>query len=68
MAVPGTNNNNPDNTTDADNATAQDVTAPEVDFHGAAIIDDDGNITPITEEMVQKACSELEESRDTEAK
>ncbi len=68
MAVPGTNNNNPENTTDADNAAAQDATAQEVDFHGAAIIDDDGNMTPITEEMVRKACSEFEEDCDTKAK
>lgn len=31
------------------------------DFHGAALIDDDGNETPITEGMVQKACSGLDE-------
>jgi hypothetical protein len=37
--------------------------APEettADFHGAAIIDKDGKEVPITEEMVQRACSELE--------
>ncbi|AJQ94945.1 PA1571 family protein [Gynuella sunshinyii] len=29
------------------------------DFHGAAILDDEGNETPITEEMIFKACVEL---------
>ncbi|MEZ5524397.1 MAG: hypothetical protein R3E62_05440 [Pseudomonadales bacterium] len=33
------------------------------DFHGAAIIDSNGHEVPITEEMVQKACEELEENR-----
>ena len=31
------------------------------DFHGAAIIDEDGNEVPITEDMVKKACDKLEE-------
>jgi methionine-rich copper-binding protein CopC len=30
------------------------------DFHGAAIIDKDGKEIPITEEMVRRACLELE--------
>ncbi len=33
----------------------------EVDFHGAAIIDENGREIPITEEMVQQACAELED-------
>ncbi|MCG8317405.1 MAG: hypothetical protein MI976_29660 [Pseudomonadales bacterium] len=32
------------------------------DFHGAAIIDADGNEIPITEAMVQRACNELKNS------
>jgi hypothetical protein len=31
------------------------------DFHGAALIDEDGNEIPITEDMVQNACHNLEE-------
>ncbi len=30
------------------------------DFHGAALIDEDGNEIPITEDMVQDACHTLE--------
>jgi hypothetical protein len=30
------------------------------DFHGAALIDDDGHEIPITEGMVQEACSDLD--------
>lgn len=29
------------------------------DFHGAAIIDENGKEVPITEDMIQKACQEL---------
>ncbi len=32
------------------------------DFHGAALIDEEGNEIPITEDMVQDACSEPEEN------
>lgn len=35
-------------------------TAP--DFHGAALIDDQGREVPITEAMVQRACKKLEQS------
>jgi len=38
--------------------------APTTDFHGAALIDEDGNEIPITEDMVQSACSEQQESDD----
>lgn len=34
-----------------------------VDFHGAAIIDNEGREVPITEEMVKQACEELEQKR-----
>jgi len=34
------------------------------DFHGAALIDEDGNEIPITEDMVKGACSEQKESDD----
>ena len=30
------------------------------DFHGAAIIDEDGKEVPITEDMVQEACQEAD--------
>lgn len=30
------------------------------DFHGAAVIDEDGKEIPITEEMVQDACQKLD--------
>ena len=37
------------------------------DFHGAALIDDDGNETPITEDMVQEACTNIvDDSKSTE--
>ncbi len=39
----------------------EDTTA---DFHGAAVIDNEGHEVPITEEMVQQACDDLEENRD----
>lgn len=32
----------------------------ETDFHGAAIIDEQGHEIPITEQMVQQACSALD--------
>lgn len=38
------------------------------DFHGAALIDEEGNETPITEGMVQNACSEQKESDDNKNK
>ena len=34
----------------------------EPDFHGAAIIDANGNEIPITEAMVQQACNESKNS------
>ena len=62
MALPENNNNNPSDNAGADDKPAQDLASREIDFHGAAVIDEDGNVTPITEEMVQKACAELEEA------
>ena len=35
---------------------------PATDFHGAALIDEDGNEIPITEDMVQDACHEAAEN------
>ena len=35
-------------------------TAHETDFNGAALIDENGNEIPITEEMIQSACEELD--------
>jgi len=34
-----------------------------VDFHGAAIIDENGREIPITEAMVQKACKQLQDKK-----
>ncbi|TNE80327.1 MAG: hypothetical protein EP334_03250 [Gammaproteobacteria bacterium] len=36
------------------------------DFHGAAVIDAEGNEIPITEDMVQEAFEELEELEEQE--
>ncbi|MGS2722237.1 PA1571 family protein [Porticoccus sp. GXU_MW_L64] len=33
---------------------------PEADFHGAAIIGEDGKEIPITEEMVESACEKMD--------
>lgn len=35
---------------------------PEPDFHGAAIIDEQGREIPITEAMVQRACRQLQDA------
>lgn len=42
------------------NPTARHRQTREPDFHGAAIIDDQGREIPITEQMVQQACSKLD--------
>ena len=34
--------------------------APEPDFHGAAIIDEEGHEIPITEDMIKDACEKLD--------
>lgn len=40
----------------------------DIDFHGAAILDSNGRELPITEEMVQTACSSLDEQKESEEK
>ena len=35
----------------------------ESDFHGAAILNEDGTETPITEDMVQDACEKLNDEK-----
>ena len=37
-----------------------------IDFHGAAIIDEKGREIPITEEMIQQACEDLDSDSDTQ--
>ena len=49
-----TNSDNQDKNTETKNT--------DTDFHGAAIIDENGQEIPITEEMVQKACEKLDKS------
>ena len=34
----------------------------QTDFHGAAVIDEQGRETPITEAMIQRACQNLEKT------
>ena len=41
---------------------SSDTARPDVDFHGAAIIDASGREIPITEKMVQEACQKLEKT------
>jgi len=48
------------NKPNSSNDRQDDTVAP--DFHGAAIIDDQGVEVPITEDMVQTACNELGDS------
>jgi hypothetical protein len=35
----------------------------EADFHGAAILNEDGTETPITEDMVRDACEKLDSEK-----
>lgn len=35
---------------------------PSIDFHGAAFIDTKGKEIPITEEMIQQACQQVQQS------
>ncbi len=35
----------------------------KADFHGAAILNEDGTETPITEDMVQDACEKLDSEK-----
>ncbi|MGB2287999.1 MAG: PA1571 family protein [Porticoccaceae bacterium] len=46
-----------------DNQQEANQTQPKPNFNGAAIIDENGNEIPITEEMVQNACDSLEDSK-----
>lgn len=39
-----------------------------LDFDGAAIINPDGSETPITDEMIEKACDDLEAPSQEEEK
>ncbi len=41
----------------------QDSSPAQPNFNGAAIIDENGNETPITEEMIKSACDELEDGK-----
>lgn len=44
----------------------KDDSEKEQDFHGAALIDQDGKEVLITEEMVQDACHKLDEKEPSE--
>lgn len=46
---------------DKDTTDKSDSNPLQPNFNGAAIIDDDGNEIPITEEMIKSACDELED-------
>ncbi len=35
---------------------------PAIDFHGAAILDENGEEIPITEDMIQEACEKLDKN------
>lgn len=37
-------------------------TPPGADFHGAAVLDEQGREIPITEAMILRACKELEQA------
>lgn len=41
--------------------SSKDKRLPEPDFHGAALIDDNGREIPITEAMIREACEALED-------
>lgn len=47
---------------------ASNTKTPDVDFRGAAILNEDGSETPITEEMVQDVCRKLGSETDAESK
>lgn len=34
----------------------------QIDFHGAAILDENGEEIPITEDMIQEACEKLDKN------
>lgn len=52
-----------DKTAGGGNASGQDA----IDFHGAAIIDEEGHEIPITEEMIKEACKQLDPAAAEEA-
>lgn len=41
----------------------KDTQIPEADFHGAAIIAENGKEVPITEEMIKQACEEADSEK-----
>lgn len=47
------------------NMNKEKINEQTTDFHGAALIDEDGNEIPITEDMVQDACHNLEDDEDS---
>lgn len=53
-----TSEKNQSETADSEDQKSDEL--PDVDFHGAAIIDEDGNEVPITETMIKEACEKLE--------
>lgn len=48
---------------DQDQKTSEEQTQ-DIDFHGAALIDENGEEIPITEEMIQNACDKLDSSEE----
>ena len=46
------------------NTPKKDKNEQDPDFHGAALIDEEGNEIPITEDMVQEACTDPEENAE----
>lgn len=48
------------NEQDQEQSSATEDSEQEVDFHGAAIIDENGNEVAITEEMIKDACEKLD--------
>ena len=51
----------------ADPADKAKIDADAIDFHGAAIIDEDGHEIPITEDMIKDACKKLDPTAVEEA-
>lgn len=49
-----------------ENTTQESTAHQEIDFHGATVIDANGNEVNITEDMVQDACHKLEPELDDE--
>lgn len=53
-----------DNQTTTGQADKQPSEKDSVDFHGAAIIGEDGREIPITEDMIKDACRKLDPEAD----